>query len=532
MVMMGSKKLRAPLAVVGPNHIAETRRVDSLMRKAESMNLDGWSSIMTGLGIAGKDKLLDLQATWVPMRQPESEQFYSSNDICKRIANEMPDDAVREWIKFSHENAGLCEKFENEFERLGVRQIFADGLKTGRWAGGGGVLIVTDSPVENWRFPLDPTLEGGVRSLVLFSRDELNVGSYINRDVGSSRFGLPTFYQLQPISSSMDTLVTVHHSRILRFDGEPLPRRQFVQNNYWHDSVFNAQMEAIRNYNAAHLYATQAIADFSIVSLKMKNLVELMAAGKEAKVLARANTINMVKSIARMLVLDKDEEIQTIARTVTGLVDLVEKAEDRLATSTGIPRTRLFGEQAAGGLAGAGRAEERNWYDYVSRQQEIHLEPKINYLVQILELSPRGPTNGKPVGMSYEFEPLWQLSETEQAEVYTKTSAADCAYLDRNVLTAEEIRENRFMGSRYSQNLMLEDAEIDIPEPTPSEAQALRGDVRTIAEALQLRKNRKGMWEIIDREDASQVIAQYKTKAGAQRRIAKLDVFHRGASTK
>lgn len=468
---------------------------------AEIERMDAWSNIVTGLGVMGKDKSMSSRVDWRRLPQTLADEIYAADDIVKRFVNEVVDEGTREWIKFTHDDHSKIEPFTDVFETLKVRERFNEAWKSARTAGGSGTLIITDLPYDKWYLPLDPAREGQIRALVNFTKDELN-GQLIENDLASPRFGHPRIYRLQPLSGQGISLVDVHYSRIMFFHGEPLPKRQFVQNNYWHDSVINSRYEAFRDYSLAHSYSNQAISDFSVTVMKMNNLANLVMAGNESKIMARISIINMVKSIGRLLLMDKDEDLQNVTRNVSGLDALVRAAEDRLVAATGYPRTKLFGE-SPGGLGSNGKSEDRSWYDYVSRQQELNLQPNLDYLLSVLEASPKGPTNGKSINMSYEFIQLWQLTEMEQTDIYAKTAAADNIYIQAMVLDPTIVTKKRFMAEKFNIDLQIEEEDVEEIDASAEEKEKQEAEAAALAaETARLAAEQKDQVTKKDPEEA------------------------------
>jgi len=68
-----------------------------------------------------------------------------------------------------------------------------------------------------------------------------------------------------------------------------------------------------------------------------------------------------------------------------------------------------------------GESDIRNYYDHLSAKQETELRPKLEYLDQIMYRSLFG-TEPKDDELSFTFNPLWQMSEQELAELQVSRS--------------------------------------------------------------------------------------------------------------
>jgi hypothetical protein len=160
----------------------------------------------------------------------------------------------------------------------------------------------------------------------------------------------------------------------------------------------------------------------------------------------------MSKSIIKAVVLDLEEDYEVKARSLAGVPELLTKADNRLTIASGMPHTLLLGE-SPGGLGTTGQNQVKNWYDLVARQQEINLTKKINLLIKLVA---KTLSIELPKEYTWEFNPLWQMSDTETA-AYRKTVAeTDAVYIDRGVVDSAEIASSRFGGEGYSAETTLD----------------------------------------------------------------------------
>jgi hypothetical protein len=422
--------------------------------------LDGWKNLLTGLGFSGRDKNKDTYAYWQKPEENSLEELYAASDVARTIVDEIPYEGTREWIDFSHENPEVSTAWKSLFESWQVREKFREAWSLARLHGGSGILMVTDADPQEIQEPLDVERigsEGGLKNLLVFNRWEMQRQSTTS-DPTSSNYGLPGSYLITPRFSEGAGLgsLRVHHSRILRFDGMHLPRKLFVQNNYWGDSVLTGTAEAITAYSASFNYATNALADFSVSVIKMKNLAEMFMAGKESVITNRLMSMNMCKSTLRTIVLDEEEDFQNVTRSLTGIGEALGKAEDRLVVASKMPRTRILGDSSKG-LGNEGKSDDRKWYDFVSNQQEAVLSKKIDLLIEAFKAS-----NGiiQSDDISWDFAQLWQMSDAEKAEIYSKYAAGDASYIDRGVLSASDAAK-RFEGEHFLIDLKIDEYEED-----------------------------------------------------------------------
>ena len=427
--------------------------------------LDGWSNLLSGLGVRGRDKRVDLDYTYEPLSELDCEFLYAADDIASKVVDQLPDDALREWIEFKgYTDQGLESEMTGKLDSLSARARVKEAWQWGRLYGGAGLYMTIDDGLD----PQEPVNEKNIRdvkSLTPLTRYEL-VPYQINSDLDSPYFGLPEIYRLQTSQPTDFVERYIHHTRLLRFEGVLLPRRLRIQNQWWGDSVLTRVLPAIKNYNTAHDSAVSALTDFSVGVFQIKNLAELVSSGQEAVVRTRLELMNYSKSVIKSIVMDLDEKFEHQSKSLSGVPEVIEQASSRLVVASGMPHTKILGESPSG-LGADGSSEERGWYDYVKSEQKGILRPNLDRLIRYIHLSKLGPSRGViPEGSSYDFVPLWQMSDTEKAQMEFVVAQKDQIYIQNSVLDPNEVALSRFGGDKYSTDTVI-DKEVRNKPLTP-----------------------------------------------------------------
>lgn len=427
----------------------------SKLKKVAEQITDGWMNLLAAIGVQGKDKRVSHLATWIPMSQQDCDNFYSADDSAQKVVDEIVDDGTREWITIKQMDEQLKTKVMARHDRLMVREKFAEAWRLSRLHGGSVIipLFMGDSNILKLAEPL-PENPGELKGLLVLNRWEIQ-NDTLDEDIMSSNFGYPKTYTISPQSTAQNqglAAAKIHYTRVLRFEGAYLPRRMFVTNNYWHDSVLNRAKDAIRDYNFAFDSGNAALGDFSVSKFKIKNLAELIAAGKEAEIKQRLEIVSISKSLINAVCIDADgEDWQEVSRSLAGVPDVMAKSSQRMVAASKLPHTRMLGESPSG-LGATGRTEERNYYDYVAFRQELDLAKNVDKVLKFIINDVGG---GQATDWSWEFKSLWQLTELEQADRYQKNAQGDQVYLQNQVLDASEIATSRFGGDEYSDDIKL-----------------------------------------------------------------------------
>lgn len=413
-------------------------RTDSQLRN------DGWSNLVTMLGTSS-DKRSYSQIQWEYRTPDFFEQMYAGGGIPARIVDLIPEESMRHWVEWTGVDKKTSDKINDVCEALDLRGALLKSWKWGRAYGGGLCHIVTTT-----NDPASPLQEGekviGLRDL---SRWDIRIlTTDIEYDFGSPNWGYPRIYYLNVQMGSQFKGYPIHWTRMLRFDGQLVPRRTYIKNGYWHDSILNRLFNSIRNYETANDSASTCLMDFSVDVFKMKNLANMISEGHEDIVQARLETMQMAKSVVNSILIDADEEdYENKGRSLQGVAELLVHQANRLVAETDIPHTKLLGESPDGSNA-TGNSTSQQWYNFIATEQENYLRPKLKRLTQILfpEMKELG----------FKFKSLRVLDEVEKADVRLKTAQTDQIYLTEQVLDPSEVANSRFGGEEFSYEIELD----------------------------------------------------------------------------
>ncbi len=235
---------------------------------------------------------------------------------------------------------------------------------------------------------------------------------------------------------------------MIRFDGQLVPRRTFIRNNYWHDSVLNRIYNSIRNYETSNDAAAACLQDFNVDIYKLNNVAALIGAGKESVVKARVEMMNFTKSVINAMILDtKDEEYENKGRSIEGVAELLVHQGNRLVAETDIPHTKLLGESPDGSNA-TGNSTSQMWNDFIASEQENYAKAKLQQLIAIVfpEIKRLG----------FKFRPLRTMDEKETADVRKANADTDAVYINSGVLDPSEVTESRFGGEEYGNEIKID----------------------------------------------------------------------------
>lgn len=423
---------------------------------------DGLQNVVAGLATWRDKHFHSSYAVTQSLAQDQRllDTMYRDSWLAKKVINSVAEDMVREWFKVTVQDDNDFDFVQIE-KKWGLRGLVEEALRWSRLYGGAGIIIGTKGSLLSE--PLDQIKQGDLLFLRVVDKFLLIPGALIDEDIESPNFDLPLAYLMQPSN------LEIHWTRVIRFEGQSLPKQAWLENQRWGDSELQHIFESIKSYDSIKVSIVSMFYEANVDVLKVNQLTELLAdKDGEEKVIKRFQTAALMKSFNRVFLIDSDEEYEKKSNSFTNLADIWSRFVSDVAGAAEIPITRLFGE-TPGGLAATGKGELINYYDMISNKQQTDLLGNVEKLVRYLILN----EFGNELEFEIEFNPLWQVPESELAAVRKTRADTDKIYYDMGVVTSAEIARELLNGKVYSAMTeesieLLEELENKIPdEPDP-----------------------------------------------------------------
>lgn len=411
------------------------------------------------------------------------------------------------------EGQAIVEALEARLRDLGAIDKVREAICYERAFGGGAILLGANDGAQgayedqhglrldakdkrNITSPLDEKSIKSINHLTALRGGwdgEVIAWSYYD-DIMSPRYGEPKIYMLRnigvPIGSAPapgqsseevranyrvpnltavggPTTYWVHESRLLVFPGIAPDHWARVQMRGWGDSVFMRIDEVLSQFGQTWNSIAILMQEFALGVLKIDGLAGMLAkkdpnsptgatgAAGMAAIRGRALALQLAQSMARVRMLDKNEDFSRVTVPLTGLADVLEQFGLRMAAAADMPVSLLFG-QSPGGLR-AGDDDRMFFYDRVKSKQLTHLVPQWRRLLRLLLLAKDSPTGGvEPKRWSVVPKALWQPTAKEDAELRKTQADADAIYMQWGVVTPAEIAASRFGGAKYSTDTVID----------------------------------------------------------------------------
>lgn len=454
--------------------------------------MDSWVNQLTGLGSTLRDKGMasEFQRD-VPLTVEQCEALFHGDDMANRIVSAVPDDALREGIDIrpvgveeegldlpeaeledpeegpegqpegyrepARMDADVAEESEDlpalqaRVRELELVDRVREAMTWARCTGGAAVMLLVDGSGTADQ-PLVEERVTRVAGLAVVDRGDLTPATWY-QDPSHPKYGdVETWYinLFNPQGVMVVSNVRVHETRLVMFRGAMTSRRERIRNGGWDHSVLQRSINILRQTNSAWDSVIHMMNDLSQAVFKINGLIDAIAEDDHTKIQKRMAVVDMVRSVARAIVLDsEDEDFKVVERgAVTGVDGLLDKTFLRLAATARMPVTILLG-QAPAGLNATGAIDLRWWYDTVRTAQTHEIKPRAEKIIRLLCLE----LGLDPDGYEVCFPSLWQMTPTEEADLRAKIATADKAYVDMQAVLPEEVTLSRFVRGDYSKGL-------------------------------------------------------------------------------
>ena len=445
---------------------------------------DGFQNDVARLGM-GADNMLSqssYQLNPITRQRVTLDYMYRGSWIAGAAVDAKADDMTQAGIDFA---SGVEPKdgevLHGAFDRLGIWNELGDGVRWGRLYGGAIVVMLIDG--QDLSTPLRPDTvgKGQFKGLLALDRWQLqpSIGEIVS-ELGP-HFGKPKFYTVicdeTLVSSNGGAGVSpmigkkIHYSRVFRFDGHRLPFYQRISEQGWGLSVIERLYDRLVAFDSATLGTAQLAYKAHLRTLKVEGLTKIIAAGGPgyAALVKRVESIRRFQSSEGFTVIDAADDMTNFNQTFTGLDAVILQFAEQISGAIDTPLVRLLGQSPSG--FNSGDSDLRTYYDGTKREQEKKLKVPVTTVLDILHRSELG----RPMddGVSFVFNPLWQMSDKEKAEIAVAVSGAVSQVAGEGLIDAatalKDLRKSSQVTGVFSN---ITDADIEAAEnepPKPSE---------------------------------------------------------------
>lgn len=394
------------------------------------------------------------QPASVPLTPFQQDKFavdlYYSDWAAKKIVSIPVDDILRHGWTYGGVDDDQRDKLETTQDSLGALEQIKQALRLERLIGGCVIFmgIADGQPEPKEPINYEALGEGSLKFLNVIPRTRITQTS-LDYDPLSPTYGRPKTYWINGQE--------VHHSRLMMFKGDPLTQvpdstlmpTQWVRNDGFGVSVLMSLLDDLTRATGSRQAAYQLVQRASVFLYQTDTLDLEGSKEGQSKIAQMQDIINQI-NLFRGAVVDRapgqSDPITVISPQFGSVPELIMSFLQILSAASDIPATRFLG-QAPGGLNATGESDLENYYGRLESEQKQKLRPLLIQLLRVMGPSALGEQYNRRT-MEIKFDPLWSLSELEQAQVRTADVTNVATMLMNNLISdAEALEELRLRDS-------------------------------------------------------------------------------------
>ena len=471
---MSSKK---SVAGVARRAKAEDKRARAALAKQTK---DSFTNFSANLGYGTANQLSGgyYNFDYLTRNRTQLEAAYRTSWIIRQAIDCAAEDMIRAGIEF--EGTLPPDQIDKLSAAMLDFQVWQRLCDTARWArlfGGCIAVMLIDGQDVTTPLNVDSIGPGQFRGLLVLDRWLVQPTLTDLIVTLGPELGMPKFYQVVADAQAL-AAQKIHHSRVLRMDGLPLPYYQHLVENGWGESIIENIHDRVLAFDSGTLGAAQLAFKAHLRTLKIDGFRDIVAMGGQAYqgLIKSIEFMRLTQSNEGITILDAKDEFDTHTYTFAGISDIILQMAQQLSGALQIPLIRLLGQSPAG-LNSSGESDLRTYYDNVGKTQEQKLRRPLTRLIDVMC---RSLEIELPPDFQFKFRPLWMLTETEKADIAEKDTRSVVSAFEAGVISQavamEELKQSSRVSGRFS-NITQEDITSANEEAeVPSAETALPGE--------------------------------------------------------
>ncbi|BET42762.1 DUF1073 domain-containing protein [Atlantibacter hermannii] len=391
----------------------------------------------------------------------------------RKMVGTIAEEMTRKWIKLKtvgdDDKSERIKQLYDALDRFHVRDKFREAAEHDGYFGGGQIYIDVLSPknVSAW------TDDNELQSKLFISDKKIPKGSLKGFQVIEPVWTYPGVYNAQnPLSPDFykptEWFVmgkTVHASRMIDFVSRQVPDLLKASYNFRGLSLIQIAEPYVNNWLRTRDSVSDMIHSFSIPVIGT-DMSQVLQGGGAENLLMRLMMFNQCRDNRGAFAKDNNKEqpetVEFVNAPLSGLDTLQAQAQEQMASVSSIPLVKLLGI-TPNGLNASSDGEIRVFYDYIHSLQQSIFKTPLKRVLDVIQLSEFGDIDPD---ITFEFEPLYEMSAKEKAEIRKIDADTDAAYIAAGALSANEVREKIADDpeSPYHSLDLSDEIEIDLEE--------------------------------------------------------------------
>ena len=400
----------------------------------------------------------------------------TQNGLVRACVTGPAADMTRNWINITRtaeesdgSGALRLSRINEAFEQFNVKKILTRAAELTGFFGGCFIFIDTGARrPEDLANPLIMTSQGAelvpgaLRGFRIIEPVNVSPGDYDATDPVH-----PDFYRPRNWFVSGRK---IHSTRMIKVSGPSPPQLLLPMYNF----LGIPQAQLIHDYIVRFQSMRHSAAD---LLKNMSSKVLKSAMGSDIDLAANDRLVARLKYLALhqdnngVLLLDKDsEDFIKVEHSLAGVADMVQQALELICAVNGTPVVKTLGLSPKGFNA-TGEVDLKNYYDRVRGLQSGQLQPALEIILRAVQLHLFGAVDDT---VTFTFMPLSEDDRQLKANIQKTLAETAGIYLDRGVISAEEVRDNLaddpesgFDDIRADDVPELEEPEMELSAPPP-----------------------------------------------------------------
>lgn len=249
-----------------------------------------------------------------------------------------------------------------------------------------------------------------------------------------------------------------HASRFLYIAGNDTPVLLKPAYNFFGIPQAQLALDYVAHFVANRESAQELLNKFSLTCWKT-DMTQALQGGSCNDLVSRVRLFNKLKTNNGTMVLNKDtEDMMQINTPLSGVRDIVEMSLNLLTAVWRIPKIKYLGE-GEGGLNASSKEQMRSYYDYIMSYKEKVFTQPMETVLKIFQLNLGWDINE---AIGFKFPVLWDMDDSERAQLNKQQADRDVLYLSNGVLSQEEVRRRLSLDKNSDYTMIDVD---DVPEP-------------------------------------------------------------------
>lgn len=366
----------------------------------------------------------------------------------RKMVGTIAEEMTRKWIKLKtvgdEDKSDRVKQLYDALDRFQVRDKFREAAEHDGYFGGGQIYIDVTSPknVSAW------TDDTELQSKLFLSDKKISKGSLKGFQVIEPVWTYPGIYNAQnPLSPDFYKPTqwfvmgkTVHASRMIDFVSRQVPDLLKASYNFRGLSLIQIAEPYVNNWLRTRDSVSDMIHSFSIPVLST-DMSQMLSGGGAENLLMRLQMFNQCRDNRGAFAVDNDptkpEKAEFVSAPLTGLEALQAQAFEQLCVPSSEPLVKYAGITPAG-LNASSDGEIRVFYDYIHSLQQSVFKTPLKRVLDVIQLSEFGDIDPE---IYFEFEPLYEMSAKEKAEIRKIDADTDLVYVTAGALSNNEVRE-------------------------------------------------------------------------------------------